>query len=88
MLTAPRTSLLCVTVAIVALSGCREPERAASVREDARPAFGGDFTLTSQDNQPFRLHDVRGRPVAAAATRLRRGAVDAHVEAAEAAAGG
>ena len=63
MLTAPRTSLLCVTVAIVALSGCREPERAASVRQDARPAFGGDFTLTSQDNQPFRLHDVRGRPV-------------------------
>ena len=57
MLTAPRTSLLCVTVAIVALNGCREPERAASVREDARPAFGGDFTLTSQDNQPFRLHD-------------------------------
>src|SRR2546429_5433778 len=63
MLTVPRTSLLCVTVAIVALSGCREREPAASVREDARPAFGGDFTLTSQDNQPFRLHDVRGRPV-------------------------
>jgi len=46
-----------------ALAGCSQPEQTASVREDARPAFGGDFTLTNQDNQRFRLQDVRGRPV-------------------------
>ena len=49
--------------AIVALTACRQEERAASVREDARPPFGGGFTLTNQDNRPFRLEDVRGRPV-------------------------
>jgi len=27
------------------------------------PPFGGDFTLTNQDNARFRLADVRGRPV-------------------------
>src|SRR6478672_9660103 len=26
------------------------------------PPFGGDFTLTNQDNARFRLADVRGRP--------------------------
>lgn len=41
----------------------------AACRQDApgpsaglpRPSFGGDFTLTNQDNQPFRLQDIRGR---------------------------
>jgi protein SCO1 len=46
-----------------AAAGCSQPEQAASVREDARPGFGGDFTLTNQDNQPFHLQDVRGKPV-------------------------
>lgn len=59
----PGTSLLCATVAIAALAGCQRAEPAAAVREDTRPAFGGDFTLTNQDNQRFRLEDVRGRPV-------------------------
>lgn len=27
-----------------------------------RPAFGGDFTLTNQDGQPFRLASLGGRP--------------------------
>jgi len=31
--------------------------------DDERPGFGGDFTLTNQDGQPFALHDVRGRAV-------------------------
>jgi protein SCO1/2 len=57
------TSFLCATVAIAALAGCQRAEPPAPVREDARPAFGGDFTLTNQDNQRFRLEDVRGRPV-------------------------
>jgi len=63
MLTASRNSLLCATFAIAALAGCQQPEQVVSVREDARPDFGGDFTLTNQDNQRFRLQDVRGRPV-------------------------
>ncbi len=63
MLTASRTSLLCATVAIAALAGCHQPEQPAHVRQEARPNFGGDFTLTNQDGQPFRLQDLRGRPV-------------------------
>jgi protein SCO1/2 len=63
MLAASRRSLLCATVVIVPLAGCRQPQRAASVQEEARPGFGGDFTLTNQDDQTFRLQDVRGRPV-------------------------
>jgi protein SCO1 len=59
---ASRTSLLCAMV-VVLLAGCRQPQGAASVREEARPEFGGDFTLTNQNNQTFRLQDVRGRPV-------------------------
>jgi protein SCO1/2 len=48
--------------AIVLLAAChREP--APGLAEAERPDFGGDFTLTSQDNQPFHLKDVRGRPV-------------------------
>jgi protein SCO1 len=54
--------LLCGAAAIVITTGCQR-EQAADLGEDARPGFGGDFTLTNQDNQPFRLQDVRGRPV-------------------------
>jgi protein SCO1/2 len=63
MLTSSVMPLLCATVAIAALAGCRQGEQPATVREDARPGFGGDFVLTNQDNQPFRLADVRGKPV-------------------------
>ena len=56
-------TLLIVSVAVGAAAGCERSEPPAAVREDARPAFGGDFTLTNQDNQRFRLEDVRGRPV-------------------------
>jgi protein SCO1/2 len=63
MMAASRISRLCVAIAIVTLAGCQRSEQPADVREDARPAFGGDFTLTNQDNQRFRLEDVRGRPV-------------------------
>jgi protein SCO1/2 len=58
-----KISLLCAAIALAGAAGCQRPPEAAAVREDARPAFGGDFTLTNQDNQPFRLKDVRGRPV-------------------------
>jgi protein SCO1 len=64
MLAVSRTSLLCATALIISLAGCQRADQAAApVREEARPGFGGDFTLTNQDNQPFRLQDVRGRPV-------------------------
>ena len=48
--------------AIVFLTACQRAP-AAAVSENERPDFGGDFTLTTQDKQPFRLSDVRGRPV-------------------------
>jgi protein SCO1/2 len=35
----------------------------AAVATVLGPDFGGDFSLTTQDNQPFHLSDVRGRPV-------------------------
>lgn len=52
------TAAVCLT----AIFGCNraEPPRAA---QRPRPAFGGDFTLTNQDNQQFHLTDLRGRPV-------------------------
>ncbi len=57
-----------VTAAVVASaltqSACGGPPAQAvtGLREEDRPAFGGDFTLTNQDGQPFRLQDIRGRP--------------------------
>ena len=60
---ASRTSLLCAMIVLVLLAGCQQHQGAASVREESRPEFGGDFTLTNQDNQTFRLQDERGRPV-------------------------
>jgi protein SCO1/2 len=58
-----KTSLLYAIVALVIATGCQRPEPAAGGRDDPRPAFGGDFSLTTHDNQRFRLQDVRGRPV-------------------------
>jgi protein SCO1/2 len=63
MLPLSRTPLLRAVTAMLLVTGCQRPEPAARGREEARPAFGGDFTLTNQDNQRFRLEDVRGRPV-------------------------
>lgn len=60
---ASRTSLLFAAIAIAALAGCRQADPPAAVEDEARPGFGGDFTLTNQDNQPFKLQDVRGRAV-------------------------
>jgi cytochrome oxidase Cu insertion factor (SCO1/SenC/PrrC family) len=48
---------LCVTT-----SACGPSKTPVELKQDDRPAFGGDFTLTNQDNLPFHLHDVRGRP--------------------------
>jgi len=45
-----------------AVSGCRG-DAAPGLELETRPDFGGDFTLTNQDGQPFRLQDVRGRAV-------------------------
>ena len=42
------------------LAACRQDAPAPSAGPP-RPSFGGDFTLTNQDNQPFRLQDIRGR---------------------------
>ncbi|HTM26324.1 MAG TPA: SCO family protein [Vicinamibacterales bacterium] len=55
-------SVVCVALAIAAVSGCRRTEPAPQPGEADRPPFGGDFTLTDQDNKPFRLQDLRGRP--------------------------
>jgi protein SCO1/2 len=57
-----RTSLLCVVLALAAAPGCRKEQDSAALSKPP-PDFGGDFTLTTQDNQPFRLQDVRGRAV-------------------------
>lgn len=51
----------CGAGVLLALAACRQEASPPSATQP-RPAFGGDFTLTNQDNQPFRLQDVRGRP--------------------------
>src|SRR5258707_326992 len=56
-------AMAAAAIALLAAAGCERPPHAARGREEARPAFGGDFTLTTHDNQRFRLADVRGRPV-------------------------
>ena len=56
-------AMAAAAIALVAGTGCERSPQTAGRREEARPAFGGDFTLTTHDNQRFRLADVRGRPV-------------------------
>jgi protein SCO1 len=47
--------------AAIGIAACR---REAAPRATAgRPGFGGDFTLTNQDGQPFHLADLRGKAV-------------------------
>jgi protein SCO1 len=41
--------------------GCGRPD-AAMPPAQARPSFGGDFTLTNQDGHRFQLAALRGRP--------------------------
>jgi protein SCO1/2 len=53
---------LALALALLAAAAC-QPQPVEGLGEGDRPNFGGDFTLTTQDNQPFRLQDVRGRPV-------------------------
>src|SRR6185503_6365183 len=56
------SGLYALTFALALLSACQRAP-APALSEADRPGFGGDFTLTTQDNQPFHLADVRGRPV-------------------------
>lgn len=58
-----RATLLILSTVTAFGAGCQRPEPPAAVREEPRPAFGGDFTLIDHANQRFRLEDVRGRPV-------------------------
>jgi len=51
-----------LVLAVGTLPACRGSGTSAGVREEDRPVFGGDFTLTNQDNHRFHLQDVRGRP--------------------------
>jgi protein SCO1/2 len=51
-----------VALVLAAASACGAPGTSATPPAESRPQFGGDFTLTNQDNQPFRLQDIRGRP--------------------------
>ena len=61
-MTGRKMFFVAATLCIAAVGGCNraDPPRAA---RQSPPAFGGDFTLRNHDNQPFRLADVRGRPV-------------------------
>jgi len=56
-----RLAAAAALVAVVACGACGKAEPPAGLREADRPAFGGDFTLTNQDDRPFRLQDVRGK---------------------------
>lgn len=56
-------ALACGLGITLGVAGCRRDTPAPSAAApQPRPSFGGDFTLTNQDNQPFRLQDIRGRP--------------------------
>jgi protein SCO1/2 len=57
-----RKPLLGIVLAIASVAACGRREPPTALQGGNRPDFGGDFTLTNQDNQPFRLQDVRGRP--------------------------
>jgi len=57
-----RRLLAALVVAVLCACNRSEPVPAA-MNEAAPPPFGGDFTLTNQDNQAFRLDQLRGRPV-------------------------
>ena len=53
-------ALACRLGIAVGLAACRRDAPVPSAAPP-RPSFGGDFTLINQDNQPFRLQDIRGR---------------------------
>ena len=53
-------ALACGVGIAVGLAACRQDAPVPSAAPP-RPSFGGDFTLINQDNQPFRLQDIRGR---------------------------
>ncbi len=61
--------VLTLLAALTPIAACqREPASSSSPAAGSLPArppldFGGDFTLTNQDGQPFNLADVRGKPV-------------------------
>ena len=60
--------VLTLLAGLTPIAGCqREPASSSPAAGSlaARPPldFGGDFTLTNQDAQPFNLADVRGKPV-------------------------
>ena len=58
-----RLPIVVILASALSLSGCNDRQPRPAAGEQRRPGFGGDFTLTDQDNQPFRLQDVRGRAV-------------------------
>ncbi len=51
-----------VVLLVLLSAACHGGPPAAGMREQNDPGFGGDFTLTDQNNRTFRLQDVRGRP--------------------------
>ena len=56
--------LIIVLALLVSLGACRrtQPPSARAAPAD-RPDFGGDFSLTTDDNQPFQLTQLRGKAV-------------------------
>jgi protein SCO1/2 len=62
--------VLTLLAALTPIAGCQREAASSSSSAAAGPLtarpplnFGGDFTLTNQDGQPFKLADVRGKPV-------------------------
>jgi len=59
---APFRSLVCAACLLM-LGACQQSQPPVVAEQVDRPGFGGDFSLMNQDGRPFRLQDVRGRPV-------------------------
>ena len=52
---------IAIAVLLLGAAAC-DQKPAAGRPPQARPAFGGDFSLTNQDGGRFQLKDLRGRP--------------------------
>lgn len=59
----PTAVCLLLVVLASAMAACRPSEPAVELPNLDPLGFGGDFSLTAHDGQPFRLQDLRGRAV-------------------------
>ena len=64
MLRATRAAVCLLLVVLAsAMAACQPTEPAVELPNLDPLGFGGDFSLTAHDGQPFRLQDLRGRAV-------------------------